>query len=98
MLVFSKGHIIKCRSTLDELCAADHVTFKITNQKNGRMGETISHEKLRNDDKHGPIVAAARRIHHVLLNGGSETNLLCDVLTDDGTWQSITSTDMRTAV
>ena len=77
---------------------ADHVTFKITNQKNGRMGETISHEKLRNKDKHGPIVAAARRIHHILSNGSTEENLFCDFLTNEGMWQSITSSDMRTAV
>ena len=53
------GQIIKRRSSLCDLCAAYHVTFKITNQKNGRMGEMISHEKLRNDNNHGPIVAAA---------------------------------------
>ena len=62
------------------------------------MGETISHEKLRNDYDHGPIVAAARRVHHILTNGGSENNLICDFLTDEGTWHSITSTEMRTAV
>ena len=95
---FKKGEIIKRRSPLCDLSAADHVTFKITNQKNGRMGETISHEKLRNNLNHGPIVSAARRIHHILSNGGSEDNLLCDVLAEDGTWKSVTSTDMRTAV
>ena len=62
------------------------------------MGETISHEKLRTSDAHGPIIATARRIHHILSNGGSEENLLCNVLTKDGTWQSITSTNVRTAV
>ena len=62
------------------------------------MGETISHEKLRNTYSHGPIVAAARRVNHILSNGGSEDNLLCDFLQDEGTWQSITSTEMSTVV
>ena len=63
------------------------------------MGETISHEKLQNDCDHGTIVTTARRIHHILSNGGSEDNLLCDFLhNNEGTWQSIMSTEMRTAV
>ena len=95
---FKNGKIVKRRSSLQDLRTADHVTFKITNQKNGRMGETISHEKLRTNQDHGPIVAAARRIHHILSNGGSETNLLWDFINEAGTWQSVTSTDMRSAV
>ena len=95
---FKHGKIIKRRSPLQDLVTADHVTFKITNQKNGQMGETISHEKLRNTNKHGPLVSAARRIHHILSNGGTEKNLFCDFLTDEGLWQSITSSDMRASV
>ena len=62
------------------------------------MGGTISNEKLQNNDKHGPIISAARRIHHILSNGGTDENLFCNFLTDEGMWQSITSADMRMAV
>ena len=89
--------ILPRNSPLDLLLTADRCTLKITNQKNGRMGETISHETVKGAT-HGPVTAAARRIHHILSNGGSTDNLLSDVMTDDGKWETITSKQMLTAV
>jgi hypothetical protein len=89
--------ILPRNSPLPLLLKADRCTLKITNQKNGRMGETISHETVQGH-KHGPVTAVARRIHHILSNGGSTNNLLSDYITEDGQWSTVTSKDMLTAV
>ena len=94
---FKDGQILSRRANLQTLLTADSATLKITNQKNGRMGETIHHETVK-DVAHGPIQALARRVHHILSNGGNEDNLICDVLNEDGQWNTITSTDMRTTL
>ena len=91
---FKDGKILPRRSPLSTLLQADGATLKITNQKNGRMGETIHHETVKNTP-HGPIQALARRVHHIMSNGGSEDNLICDFINDQGIWNNITSTDMR---
>ena len=90
---FKDGKILSRHSPLSTLLTATGATLKITNQKNGRMGETVHHETV--DVAHGPIQALARRVHHVLTNGGDETTTLCDYLSDDGIWCSITPADMR---
>ena len=97
---FKSGKVLPRRSPLLDLSEADQVTMKITNQKNGRMGETISHERIRTDLalETGPIKALARRIHHILSNGGLESAVLCEYIDDDGIWQSVTSTNMRSAI
>ena len=61
-------------SKLHILLKADSCTLKITNQKNGRMGQTIHHE--RNHLTTCPVQACARRIHHILSNGGSTDNYI----------------------
>ena len=45
------------------------------------MGETITHETIQNES-HGPVTALARRVHHILDNGGNEETLFCDYLDD----------------
>ena len=94
---FKDNKILPRRSTLRNLLLADQATLKITNQKNGRMGETITHETIQNES-HGPVTALARRVHHILDNGGNEETLLCDYLDDDGNWTSVTASQMRSAV
>jgi hypothetical protein len=94
---FKKGKILPRSSPLNILLTADQCTLKITNQKNGRMGETITHETVLNET-HGPVTALARRVHHILSNGGSEENIISDFFHEDGTWHTITSTQMRTGV
>ena len=94
---FKNGHILPRRSSLDNLLTADQCTLKITNQKNGRMGETITHETVATI-QNGPVHAAARRINHILSNGGSEENLLSDYITEDGIWDTVTALDMLKAI
>ena len=94
---FKDGKVLPRRSHRDTLITADQCTLKITNQKNGRMGETITHETVLQAE-HGPVHATARRIHHILSNGGSEENLLSDYLTENGTWETVTAIDMLHAV
>ena len=48
------------------------------------MGQTISHEKIINH-AHGPVKATARRIHHILSNGGDESTIISAYMTADGT-------------
>ena len=94
---FKDGKVLRRSTKLSDLSLADSATLKITNQKNGRMGETIHHETVSNLP-HGPVQALARRVHHILSNGGDTKNLLCAYITDDGIWHSITPTDMRSAL
>ena len=61
------------------------------------MGETITHETVATIT-HGPVHATARRVNHVLSNGGSEDNLLSDYITDEGICDTVTAFDMLTAV
>ena len=42
-----------------------------------------------------PIKATARRIHHILINKGKDTALICDYFNaSSNTWNQITQTDM----
>jgi hypothetical protein len=80
--------------SLEELLEATSATLKITNQKNGRMGETIHHECTGHDTS--PVKALTRRVHQILADGGSKGSLLCDYFdTDSEQWFSITADQMR---
>lgn len=48
-------------STLEELLAADEVTLKLTNQKNGTRDSTLHHERV--PGNFCPVQAVARRFH-----------------------------------
>ena len=95
---FHKGNkVIEQRSPLAELLECDQCTYKITNQKSGRMGQTISHEGIMNHN-HGPVKATARRVHHILSYGGDETTIISAYLAADGTWKTVSSVQMRSGV
>ena len=72
---FKDGNILPRSSPLAILLTADSATMKITNQKNGRMGQTIHHDGT---DSRGGVAALARRVHHILQNGGNDDSLICD--------------------
>ena len=80
---FRDGVILPRRIPLDILLTADQCTLKITNQKNGRMGETITH-KMVQDAIHGAVTVVARRVHHISSNGGTEDHLLSDYMNEAG--------------
>ena len=87
-------------SPLPLLLTADQCTLKITNQKNGRMGETINHHAIK-DNPLCPVKALARRVHHILSNDGTTKTLLCAVkintpIQTQSHWYNITSSDMLT--
>ena len=92
---FKNGKILPRSSPLTTLLTSDSATLKITNQKNGRMGETV-HQRATN--KVGcPVQALARRVHHILSNGGTTKNLIGDYFANDK-WASVTSKDMISLV
>ena len=94
---FKNGIVVPRNAPLADLLAADSVTMRITNQKNGRMGQTIHHEAVTHP--HCPVKAVARRVHHILSHGGNDNSLLCD-FKDDVTnkWGSVTASDIITHV
>jgi hypothetical protein len=90
---FKNGHILSRKSPLSRLLTADSATLKITNQKNGRMGQTIHHTATAHPCC--PIKALARRVHNVLSNGGSHDHLLCDFWsTSNNTFKSVSRDDI----
>jgi hypothetical protein len=78
-------------SSLSDLLEASSATLKISNQKNGKMGQTIHHEAI--NECYCPIKALAHRIHHILHNKGTEEALICTYFMEDEIY-SITPTDM----
>jgi hypothetical protein len=88
---FKNNKIVARSSPLETLLECDAATLKITNQKNGRMGDTVHQRAVQGS--RCPVKALARRVHHILQNGGDGDTLLCKVFSS-GTWCSITSNDI----
>ena len=91
---FKDGKVLPHTVPPEELLQADSVTMRITNQKNGRMGQTIHHKAV--SLPHCPVKALARRVIHILDNGGTESSLLCEYknATTDKDFNTIASTDI----
>ena len=89
---FKQGKVVKRSAPLDTLLQCDAATLKITNQKNGRMGDTIHHEAVNIDEC--PIKALAYRVHHILSHNGSDASLLCAVCNKHAEWPHIQSSDI----
>jgi hypothetical protein len=89
---FKNGRIVPRSSPLSVLLSCDSATMKITNQKNGRMGQTIHQEATGSPEC--PIRALAHRVHHILSSpGGSKNNYICDYYMESQ-WFSITSAEI----
>eukprot|EP00957_Ditylum_brightwellii_P199080 15175466-Ditylum_brightwellii.AAC.1 len=73
--------VLPLNSPLDRLLTADAATLKISNQKNGRMGQTIHLESI--DKEYSPVQALARQVFHILDNNGTDTSPLCQYVTED---------------
>ena len=73
---------------------ADAATLKISNQKNGHMGQTLHQEGT---GSRGAVASLARQLDHILINNRSEENLLCDVFYK-ATWTAIQSAEIVAAV
>ena len=85
---FKNNAVLARTSALSCLLQADSCTLKITNQKNGRMGDTIHQRAV--PGPLCPIKAVARRVHHILSNNGTTERLLCEYF-EAGEWHSIES-------
>jgi hypothetical protein len=93
---FKNNKVIPRQSPLSVLLSCDAATLKITNQKNGRMGDTI-HQKATGLNS-CPVRALALRIHHINThNSTSEDRLLCDYF-DNNKWHSVTANDIVSIV
>lgn len=92
---FKNGTTIPRTSPLSVLRTADLAVLKITNQKNGRMGETITQHATGNT--HCPVASLAHIVHDILTNGGDDKTLLCSVFTGT-TWDDIDASQMVHAV
>ena len=88
------GKVLSRTSPLSLLLQADAATMKISNQKNGRTGQTLHHEST---GPKGAVAALARRVHHILSSGGTDSNIICDVFKDSA-WTSVESSDIVRAV
>jgi hypothetical protein len=92
---FKEDRLLARSSSLEELLTATSATLKITNQKNGRMGETIHQQALASETC--PVKALAYQTHHIISNGGTGETLLCSYF-DDDTWHTVQSSDIVNAV
>jgi len=66
---FKNGKTLPRRSPLTILKEGDSATMKITNQKNGRMGQTIYHKST---NYRGAVAALAAQVYHILSDGGNK--------------------------
>ena len=85
--------IDKSTASFDDLLNATSATLRIENQKNGKMGQCIHHEAIK-DVTVGPTQALARRVHHILSNGGDGNSLICEFKPNSGDWDCIQSNDI----
>ena len=69
--------MIPCMEPLTTLITADLATLKISNQKNGKMGQTITQHST--GSYLCPIKALAHIVHYILSEGGTNDTLLCSV-------------------
>ena len=91
------GCQLPCNSPLHLLIQADSVTLKIINQKNGRMVQTIHHDSFASNLC--PCKALARRIHHILANGGITELYICEYrVTSKDPFATVTPTDLIIAI
>ena len=94
---FKNNKILPRNSPLKLLLQAESCTLKISNQKNGRMGQTI--HQFATNTKTCPVQAIARRVYHILSNNGTTDNYLCDVWDKlSQKWKQITPTQMMTGI
>ena len=93
---FKQGQVVPRSSSLETLLQCDAATLEITNQKNGRMGNTIHHETI--DILKCPVKALAHRVYHIKINKGTDNTLLCAYLDINNEWQQIQSQDIVQAV
>ena len=71
-----EGRILDPAAPLNILMTASGATLKLTNQKNGIRGSCVHHHVV-TPASQCPVRALARRVNHILSNGGSPESMLC---------------------
>ena len=94
---FKNGKILPRKSKLSILLTADEVTLKITDQKNGTMGQVI-HHKATHRSSDCPVQAVARRVAHIVTNNGNSQSCICDYMHPSLGWQHVKPVDLRAAL
>ena len=85
---FENGKTLKRNAPLAKILTADLAVLKITNQKNGRMGQTITQHATSYSTC--PVKVLAHIVHNIVSLGSNYKTLLCAV--HNGTsWQDISS-------
>ena len=79
--------ILSIRESLENILEADLAALNIHNQKNGRMGEKLHQEST---GTKGALKYIEHRVHHIIIKGGTDDNLLCDVCYNVS-WTEVTS-------
>ena len=92
---FKNGVVIPQTSPQDVLLPADLAMLKITNQKNRRMGQTVTQHT--SGTAACPVAALAHIVHDILSNGGNEDMLLC-LVHNGNDWKEIKSQQIITMV
>jgi hypothetical protein len=92
---FAGDRLLPRNSSLSTLLSATAATLKITNQKNGRMGDTIHQKAV--GGPNCPVAALASQVHHILSNGGTDDTLLCAYY-QDNEWHTVQATHIVHAV
>ena len=88
---FKDDKVVKRTSPLAKLLTANLAVLKITNQKNGCMGQTITQHVT--TTPHCLVKTLAHIVHEILFSGGTDVTLLR--LVRMGTkWQDVTSQNM----
>jgi hypothetical protein len=92
---FLGNNVLQRTAPLATLLTASAATLKITNQKNGRMGDTIHQKAISGPSC--PVAALAHQVHHILSNGGTDDTLLCAYHQDEE-WHTVQSNHIVHAV
>lgn len=94
---FKGGKIVSRSSSLDTLQSCDAATLKITNQKNGQMGDVIHHEAVKGSHL-CPIQALAHQVHQILSNGGTSESYICTYFDETSEEHTVSNSDIVQAV
>ena len=92
---FKDGTVLQRSSPIEVLLTADLAVLKITNQKNGRMGQTITQHAT--GSKACPVAALAVIVNDILVQGGNDHTLLCSVFKGKK-WEEVEAAQMVSAV
>ena len=93
----ANGTLIPNTSSLATLYTAAEATIRMPNQKNGVKGECIHQECT--GTIHSPVKSLARRVHHILNHGGTQTTGIYSVAHPLFTgWREVTSQHINAAL